>query len=90
MINSDGIASLHHHTHSRWDSSLRQIPKGCRPYLRSLYGQNPLGTGDRMNILNTFHAAGVSRRQVKKLHKSFKNVNILKFGLYLESPLEMH
>ena len=35
------------------------------------------------NLINTFHAAGVSRRQVKKCHKSFKNVNILEFGDYI-------
>ena len=34
------------------------------------------------NFVNTFHAAGVSRRQLK-LHKSFKNVKILQFGDYI-------
>ena len=34
-------------------------------------------------IINTFHAAGVSRRQVKMFTKVLKNVNILEFGDYI-------
>ena len=32
---------------------------------------------------NTFHAADVSRRQVKNVEKVVKNVNILEFGDYI-------
>ena len=37
-----------------------------------------------------FHAAGLSRRQVKTFQKMFENVKILEFGDYIWNHFEMH
>ena len=54
-------------------------------YCYHLYSTTAPTTTPSSNSLNTFHAAGVSRRQVSQqtFHKSLKNVNIMEFGDYI-------
>ena len=42
----------------------------------------------KVNTVNTYDAAGVSRRQDQNVTNLVKNVNILEFGHYIRNPYE--